>query len=149
MKPRSAIGLLFFVLATPADAALGGDAASIAGDSVALAASREITRTAGVEVHVLRLPSGTVVREYAARGKVFAVAWGGPVIPDLRRLLGTYFDAYVTSSQGRGTGHHSSRVVRTHDWVVQSFGHQSGFMGRAWLVNDLPAGFDTSTVRAW
>ena len=149
MKSRALLGLLFFVFASPAHAALGGDAASIASDSVALAASREITREAGVEVHVLRLPSGTVVRQFAARGKVFAIAWGGPVIPDLRRLLGSYFDAYVASSQGRGTGHHSSRIVRTPDWVVQSFGHQNGFMGRAWLTNDLPAGFDTNTVRAW
>jgi hypothetical protein len=95
------------------------------------------------------LPSGTVVREYATHGKVFAVAWGGPAIPDLRRLLGAYFDAYVQSPQGRATGHHHLRVVSTHDWVVQSAGHQNGFVGRAWLSNDLPAGFDLDTVRAW
>jgi hypothetical protein len=149
MTTRTALGLLVFVLATPAHAALGGDAASIASDSLALGASREVTRAAGVEIHLLHLPSGTVVRQYAARGKVFAVAWGGPVMPDLRRLLGAYFDAYVQSPEGRGTGHHHARVVETPDWVVQSAGHQNGFMGRAWLTHELPAGFDLATVRAW
>ena len=153
-KLRSAVGLclvLVLVLASPAHAALGGDATSIANDTAALEASREITRAAGVEVHVLHLRSGTTVHEYvsSSHGKVFAVAWGGPVIPDLRRLLGGYFDAYVNSPQGRGTGHHSMRVVQTHDWVVQSAGHQNGFVGRAWLSNELPAGFDLATVRAW
>ncbi len=149
MTPRHALGLLVLLLAGPAHAALGGDATSIANDTAALEASREITRTAGIEVHVLHLRSGTTVHEYAARGKVFAIAWGGPVIPDLRRLLGSYFDAYVNSPQGRGTGHHNMRVVQTHDWVVQSAGHPNGFVGRAWLSNELPAGFDLATVRAW
>jgi len=149
MTSRATLGLLVLVLAGPARAALGGDAASVTNDTVALGASREITRAAGVEVHVLHLRSGTTVREYVARGKVFAVAWGGPTIPDLRRLLGAYFDAYVSSPQGRGTGHHHTRVVATRDWVVQSAGHANGFLGRAWLSNELPAGFDLATVRAW
>ncbi|HEX4513196.1 MAG TPA: DUF2844 domain-containing protein [Polyangiaceae bacterium] len=149
MTSRSALGLMVLILASPARAALGGDVASVANDTVALGASREITRTAGVEVHVLHLQSGTTIREYAAHGKVFAVAWGGPVIPDLRRLLGTYFDAYVSSPQGRGTGHHHMRVVETRDWVVQSGGHPNGFVGRAWLSKEMPAGFDLATVRAW
>jgi hypothetical protein len=149
MTPRNALGLLVFALAAPAHAALGGDTASLANETVALDASREITRAAGLEVHVLHLRSGTTVREYAAHGKVFAVAWGGPQIPDLRRLLGGYFDAYVNSPQGRGTGHHNMRVVQTRDWVVQSGGHPNGFVGRAWLSNELPAGFDLATVRAW
>jgi hypothetical protein len=149
MTPRNTLGLLVLLLAGPAHAALGGDATSITNDTAAFHASREITRTAGLEIHALRLRSGTTVREYVAHGKVFAVAWGGPVIPDLRRLLGSYFDAYVRNPQGRGTGHHNMRVVRTRDWVVQSAGHPNGFVGRAWLTNELPAGFDLATVRAW
>jgi hypothetical protein len=145
------LGLLALGLLSPteAHAALGGDAASIAADSVTLGGTREITRTAAWEVHVLRLPSGTVVREYVLRGgKVFAIAWGGPVIPNLRLLLGSYFEPYVNSPQGRASGHHL-RVVATPNWVVQSAGHSPGFLGRAWLPTQLPAGFDLDTVRAW
>jgi hypothetical protein len=46
-------GLLVFVLATPTHAALGGDTASIANDSISLGGSREITHTGGLEVHLL------------------------------------------------------------------------------------------------
>jgi Protein of unknown function (DUF2844) len=100
-------------------------------------------------VHALRLPSGTLVHEYLRGGKVFAVAWGGAVLPDLRLLLGAYFEPYVQSPQSRGTGHHHMRVVATPEWVVQSAGHHESFVGRAWLPAQLPAGFDLDTVRAW
>lgn len=150
LSPRAVLILLAFGLAAPdARAALGGDAASVAADSAALGASREIARAARWEVHSLRLPSGTLVREYIVRGKVFAIAWGGPVLPDLRRLLGAYFEPYVNSPQGRATGHHHQRVVATREWVVQSAGHQGGFVGRAWLSTELPSGFELDTVRAW
>jgi hypothetical protein len=144
------VGLVAIVLGAPdAHAALGGDAASIASDSATFGGTREVARNANVEIHTLRLPSGTLVREYVFRGKVFAIAWGGPVIPDLRRLLGSYFEAYVNDPRGRGTGHHHMRVVATPDWVVQSGGHQDAFVGRAWLPNVLPPSFDLATVRAW
>jgi hypothetical protein len=144
------LGLLALGLFSPieARAALGGDAASVAADSAALGGTREITLAATWAVHVLRLPSGTVVREYVRNGKVFAVAWGGPVIPSLRQLLGSYFEPYVNSPRGAAAGHHL-RVVATPTWVVQSAGHQQGFLGRAWLPTELPSGFDLDTVRAW
>jgi hypothetical protein len=152
MSTRAArvLGLLALGLACPIDAraALGGDAASIAADSVALGGTREITLAAAWEVHVLRLPSGTLVREYVHGGRVFALAWGGPVMPNLRQLLGSYFGPYVNSPRNGPAGHHL-RVVATPNWVVQSAGHQQGFLGRAWLPTDLPARFDLDTVRAW
>jgi|HubBroStandDraft_6_1064221.scaffolds.fasta_scaffold53060_3 hypothetical protein len=148
--PALLVGLTI-ALAAPSEAraALGGDATSIAADSAALGGTREIRRAGGFEVHVLRLPSGTVIHEYLRDEKVFAVAWGGPVLPDLRRLLGAYFEPYVQSPQGRGTGHHHMRQVVTPEWVVQSAGHHQSFVGRAWLPTQLPAELDLDTVRAW
>ena len=144
------LGCLATTLVAPeARAELGGDVASVAVDSAALGGTREIIRAAGFERHVLRLPSGTVVHEWVRAGKVFAVAWSGPVIPNLRRLLGAYFEPYVQSPQGRHGGHHHMRVVATPDWVVQSAGHHQGFIGRAWLPPSVPTGFDLDTVRAW
>jgi hypothetical protein len=133
---------------SPALAELGGDATSITLDSSALGGSRRVTVATDWEVHELQLPSGTLVREYLRAGTVFAVAWGGPVLPNQRRLLGSYFEPYVNSPRGRTSGHHQ-RVVATPDWVVQSAGHQGGFIGRAWIPSKLPAGFDLDTVRAW
>jgi hypothetical protein len=144
------VGFLALGLASPSQAlaALGGDTASIVADSAKLGGTRQVTILAGWEVHELRLPSGTLVREYLHGGTVFAVAWGGPVIPNLRLLLGSYFEPYVNSPRDRPTGHHL-RAVATPDWVVQSAGHQGGFLGRAWLPTNLPQGFDLDAVRAW
>jgi hypothetical protein len=153
MPPRAARVLVCLAvgIAAPSEAraALGGDAASIAIDSATLGGTRAIQGAVGWEVHALRLPSGTLVHEYLRGGKVFAVAWGGPVLPDLRLLLGAYFEPYVQSPQSRGTGHHHMRVVATPEWVVQSAGHHESFVGRAWLPMQLPPGFDLDTVRAW
>jgi Protein of unknown function (DUF2844) len=145
----SLVGLALCIAAPVVHASLGGDATSIASDSVALGGSRTVERMAGWEVHVLRLPSGVVVREYLHGETVFAVAWSGRTLPNLRRLLGAYFEPYVESTQGHGAHHHHRRVVTTPDWVVQSVGHHGGFFGRAWLRNALPSGFDLETLRAW
>lgn len=134
--------------APSAPASLGGNAASIASDSTALGGTHTIERAAGWEVHVLRLPFGVVVREYLHGETVFAVAWSGRTLPNLRQLLGTYFEPYVESPRAHGA-HHHRREVTTPDWVVQSVGHHGGFLGRAWLRNALPAGFDLETLRAW
>ncbi len=138
-----------FAAPSEARAALGGDATSIADDSAALGGTREVRRAEAFEVHVLRLKSGTLVYEYLRAEKVFAVAWAGPVLPDLRRLLGAYFQPYVQSPQGRSMGHHHMRQVVTPEWVVQSGGHHQSFVGRAWLPTQLPGTFDLDTVRAW
>jgi hypothetical protein len=135
--------------APSAHASLGGNAASIASDSSALGGTHTMERVAGWEVHVLRLPFGVVVREYLHGDTVFAVAWSGRALPNLRQLLGAYFEPYVESPQDHGAHHHHRRAVTTPDWVVQSVGHHGGFLGRAWLRNALPPGFDLETLRAW
>jgi hypothetical protein len=142
-------GLILGFFSLDSHAALGGDTASIEADRVALEATHEITVMPAWEIHVLRLPSGTVVREYVLRGgKVFAIVWAGPQLPSLRNLLGSYFDPYVSSPRER-PAQHNLRIVATPDWVVQSAGHPQAFIGRAWLPTQLPKGFDLNTVRAW
>jgi hypothetical protein len=91
-------------------------------------------------VHDIELPSGTVLREFAALdGKVFAVAWSGPSIPNLRQALGRYFDEYV-SAAGAMHGVRHRIEVQESDLVVQSGGHMRRFSGRAYLPAALPAG---------
>ena len=84
------IALLARSVAMPAFAALGEDAASIENDRAQMKGQSRLTSVAGYSVQEIQLPSGTVVREYVSSGgKVFAVSWRGPVIPDLRQTLGT------------------------------------------------------------
>ena len=90
-------------------------------------------------VHESRTEAGTVVREYASDGKVFAVAWDGPVKPDVRRLLGDYYAQY-RSAAAEERGSHRRAAVDRSGLVVRSHGHLRAFNGLAWLPTALPPG---------
>ncbi len=93
------------------------------------------------------LDSGTVVREYSdASGVVFAVSWKGPVLPDLRTLLGDKFTVMTSNAAKRPKAGHSQLAVNQSDVVIVSNGHMRAYAGQAWLPGALPAGFDTSTI---
>src|SRR5258708_36464889 len=71
-----------------ASAALGEPESSITGEVQHLKGSIKSVLRSNYRVHEIQLPSGTVLREFAAiGGNVFAVAWSGPAIPDLRQAL--------------------------------------------------------------
>jgi hypothetical protein len=98
-------------------------------------------------VHEIQTPSGTTIREYVApAGTVFAVAWQGPAMPDLRLALGKYFDRYIAAVAGKQTGHRQTEV-READLVVQSSGHMRSFSGRAFLPQLLPQGVAVEEIR--
>ena len=72
-----------------AAAALGEPEASVQAEVARLRGSITVSRYANYQLHEIQLPSGTVVREFAGSGgKVFAVAWNGPAVPNLREILG-------------------------------------------------------------
>lgn len=122
-------------------AALGDriDAAQ-AGQS-AMQAKAQLVRTAGnYTVHEIQMSSGTIVREYVSSdGMIFAVAWEGPSLPDVKDLLGKYFDRYVNAMRGKPPAQrHAS--LRQADVVIQSYGRMGGFFGQAYLPQSLPQG---------
>ncbi|WP_343732342.1 DUF2844 domain-containing protein [Duganella sp.] len=93
------------------------------------------------------LDSGTVVREYSdASGVVFAVSWKGPVLPDLRTLLGDKFTVMTSNAAKRPKAGHSQLAVNQSDVVIVSNGHMRAYAGQAWIPAALPAGFDTSSI---
>jgi hypothetical protein len=105
--------------------------------------------SASYTVQQTTLPTGTVVREYVAGGTVFAIAWEGPQLPDLRTLLGTYFPTYVSDLQAQrgGVGGHGPAQVEHGGLVVRSGGHMGDFSGHAFLPQSLPAGVTESDIR--
>jgi hypothetical protein len=134
-------GLTALVIAPVGYGALGGSAASVAQDSAALSATAgaPVSFSAYV-VHELRVPSGTVVREYlSAGGTVFAIAWSGPAMPDLRRRLGPHFEAYTEAARTQQAGP-GPLEVRQAGLVVESGGRMRAFFGRAYLPAAIPAG---------
>jgi hypothetical protein len=93
------------------------------------------------------LDSGTVVREYAdPAGKVFAVSWSGPALPDLRTLLGEKFAVMSSAAAKRPKAGHSQLAIEQSDVVIVSNGHMRSFTGHAWIPSAVPAGFDTTTI---
>ena len=98
----------------------------------------KVARVQRYAVHEIAAPSGTVVREFVSpAGKVFAVAWSGPTLPDLKQVLGPYFDTYVAALQQRKARGPVSVVLP--GLVVQSSGHMRAFVGKAYLPDGMPA----------
>lgn len=141
------ISAALLALPLSAHATLGGDAGTAAADQVSMKAAMRTTIGAKFTVQEMTLPTGTTVREYITpQGQVFAVAWKGPFKPDLRQLMGTYFDRYVEAAQtGRG-GHSASRIALP-DLVVHSMGHMRAFAGHAYLPAMLPSGVTESELQ--
>ncbi len=138
--------LMAVILATafPAGAALGGDASTIQADQVHMQGTRRTIAAESYTVHEIQGASGTVVREYfSSPGIVFAVSWHGPWMPDMRQILGSYFEQYAQAVQSHRDD--SLRLGRRPIMIdqpglmVQSGGHPRSFAGKAYIPDMLPA----------
>src|SRR4051812_32719096 len=75
-----------FIMATPAFAALGEDATSVQNDVAHMQGSLRSIQSHAFTVHEITGATGTTVREYASpSGKIFAVTWQGPWLPNMRQ----------------------------------------------------------------
>jgi len=121
---------------------------SLAAGAKALAASRNVG-VSRFTVHQTQLESGTTVVEYASpAGRVFAVSWRGPVLPDLSVLLGTYFNTFkLETDKARLAGRRGSPVKIERDGlIVSSNGRMRDFFGYAYAPDLIPAGLDIKDV---
>ena len=158
---RHAIAHMLFITLLQcalAYAALGGSPSDFGGTPATTArrlAATGAAATAGTAattdsiytVSQSTLDSGTVVREYSdTAGKVFAVSWRGPMLPDLRTLLGEKFAVMTGAAGQRARAGHSQLALDQSDVVLVSNGHMRSFAGHAWIPSALPAGFDTPTI---
>ena len=126
-----------------AQAALGGDSASVETDRVSMraehAARQSLSATGSYTVYETTTPSGTIVRQYlSSNGLVFAVAWDGPFLPDFRQLLGVHFDTMVARQGKQSNAGHRKFNQQEGDLVIESGGHQRSFVGRAYLSSLIP-----------
>jgi hypothetical protein len=94
------------------------------------------------------LATGTLVREYVTDGGVvFALTWDGPILPNLKALLGTYFDAMLAESARAPRAGRSHLAVDDSEVVINSGGHMRAFEGSAWIPAAFPAGFTAADIR--
>lgn len=144
-------GILVLTLTTlPAFAGLGEDVSSVQSDRAHMQGALRITQAQAYAVHEIQSPNGTVVREYvSASGKVFAVAWQGSWLPDMRQILAGYFESYQRAAQTQQTMRLGRRplMIQQPGLVVQSGGHMRSFVGRAYVPDMLPQGVDVEKIQ--
>lgn len=144
VAPILAAFLLGF--ANAGHAALGGPPEHFDGQGTAIA-SRVTPAGVSYMARDTTLASGTHVSEYVtAGGLVFAVAWEGPILPDLKALLGRHFETMVAESTKAPKAGRSQVAVDLPEVVIRSGGHMRAFEGRAWIPSELPAGFSAADV---
>ncbi|MCS3804857.1 hypothetical protein HNO92_001243 [Chromobacterium alkanivorans] len=141
-------GLSFSLFSSPVSATLGQPLPAgrelVAPQALALKAAPP----ALYSVAQSRDETGRVIREFArqADGVVFAVAWQGPALPDMRRLLGDYFSSYVSSQQSNRAG--LNRLEgRGPGLTVISAGRARAFFGLAYVPALVPAGLDIDQLK--
>lgn len=141
-----ALSLFVAALSAPVFAALGGDSASVQADLVRSKGTLRMTSTAAFTVHEITTSYGTVVREYISPAdKVFAVSWRGPVIPDLRQMLGDYYGQYEQAASAPHIGHRHLAIDQP-GLVVHSSGRMRAFFGQAWVPGLLPQNFSVKQI---
>lgn len=150
-------GLL--LAAAPASAALGGAptpppagayASSLGPVAHVASGAASATSAATYTVTQTTFGSGTVVREYVSTsGTVFGIAWGGPTMPNLPVLLGTYFSQFDSARNALRAAHpgRGPLVIELPGLVVRSGGHMGAFGGQAYLPSALPAGVSANDIQ--
>jgi hypothetical protein len=124
-------------------AGLGGDLDSIHTDQDKLIATVKFRQMNAYSIYEMKMSSGTLVREYvSSSGRVFGVAWQGPFIPDMQRILGSYFERYAQLAKAQRANHVGRQPlsIQQPDLVVQTAGHMRAYSGRAYDPELLPAG---------
>ena len=132
---------------SPAHAALGQPAASVAADRARMKAQLRQVAGVGYTVDQITTPAGTVVKEFISpAGMVFAVSWFGPALPNLAQLLGSaYFQTLTTAEKTHSFGHDHVQL-RTPHLVVHAGGHMRQFYGLAYVPALVPANLSISDL---
>lgn len=135
---------------SPVFAALGGDVTSVEADRAKMEATLQTTSRQLYTVHEMHTANNVTVREFVSpAGKVFGVAWEGASRPDMKQLLGAYFDQYTQAVQkqeakrvGRGP-----LLIQQPGFVMEMSGHMRALTGRAYIPQLVPAGVQLEELR--
>ena len=134
----------------PVFGALGGDVSSVEADRAKMEATLQSTSKQLYTIHEMHTANNVTVREFVSpAGKVFGVAWEGASRPDMKQLLGAYFDQYTQAAKeqaakrlGRGP-----LMIQEPGFVMQMGGHMRALAGRAYIPQLVPAGVKIEELR--
>jgi hypothetical protein len=145
------IAHVVLALPSPALASLGGDVTTVQADQTRMKGTLRNTPTNAYTMHEIKAPTGTVVREYVSpAGKIFAIVWQGPFLPDLRQLLGSYFEQFSQSAQNLKSKRPRIRgplMIREPGLVVQTGGHMRAYFGKAYIPELVPQGVHIEEIQ--
>ena len=145
------IAYVVLMLPSPTLASLGGDAATVQADQARLNGTLRKMTTNAYTVQEIKASTGTVVREYLSpAGKIFAVVWQGPFLPDLPQLFGSYFEQFSRSAQKLKSQRpriRGSVLIQEPGLVVQSGGHMRAYFGRAYIPELVPQGIHIEEIQ--
>ena len=141
------VSVLLLVYAGVSHAALGGLPEQFNAERATVVSSVS-SAMPNYTIRETTLATGTHVREYiSGSGVVFALAWNGPILPDLKALLGQYFDTMAAESASKPRAGRSHIRISRPGVVIHSGGHMRAFEGSAWIPAQFPAGFSAGDVR--
>ncbi len=139
-------GCVCLICSCLASASLGGNLATIQADAIHTSATVRVTHTGKFSVYELQAPSGALIKEYVSpAGVVFAVTWEGPLLPDLRQLLGDYFGMFTNSASTRHAGL-GPRMIHQPAFIARTGGHMRALFGRALAPPLFPQGVSTEDI---
>lgn len=134
--------LIHLTAIAPVWAVLGQAKASVEQDGAAIGGQVQSKLAQGYSVETITV-AGMSIKEYVSSdGTVFAVVWRGAGAPNLRLLLGTYFDEYLdalTELQNKTPRIRRPMMLKTANLVVERSGHMRNMWGRVFIPSRLPA----------
>ena len=146
MKILVGVFVLLLLGSVPSWAVLGEYANSVTTDQQRMHAQLRETVRQGYSIKELSRADGQTVKEYVSpSGRVFAITWKGPFMPDLQQLLGSYYGQMQQAAQN----HRKRRgplVIRSKDLVLASGGHMRSFHGIAYAPKLWPANVSPEVV---
>jgi hypothetical protein len=140
---------LTLAVASPARGALGGDVSTIQADQIHMQGTRRIIPADSYTVHEIQAATGTLREYISPQGIVFAVAWHGPWLPDMRQIMGSYFEQYSQAAESHRSAGLRRRPVMVEQpgLVIESGGHLRSFAGKAYIPDMLPTGVRAEDIQ--
>lgn len=136
------------VCANSAYAGLGATVSTTQKHVLATRAVKLSTATSSYTRNDQTLEGGVTIHEYQdASGYIFAVSWSGPYHPDLKDLLGDYFDVMKTETDKNPRANRTRLSVKRSDVQISIGGHMGAFHGKAWIPAKLPSGFTPDDIQ--
>lgn len=131
-------------------ASLGQSAASVEADRAILNGQHERRSAAGYSVETIKAAGMEITEYVSSDGLVFAVVWKGTGNPDLKLLLGEYYEEYrneVEAARSRSPRVREPFKMRSDRLVVERAGHSRSLWGRAYLPSHLPPGIKPEDIQ--